>query len=107
LLGLCLGSGICRSPTRSGSHIGYFCEVASQRFESISLLIDLVCSADAAAPEKWHRRTPALQRMLQQERHHRRWEYQQSPIDEGTQQRSIYKLMGLTRSTLPDPSESF
>src|ERR1051325_1487208 len=58
----------CRSwcrPTRCSSPVRYFGEVAAQRFESVSLLIDLGCSPDAAAPEKWHRRTPALQCMLQ------------------------------------------
>jgi hypothetical protein len=60
-------------------------EVATQCFERVFLLIDFVGCTHATAAEKWHRRTPALKCMLQQESHHRRWECQQTPINKGTQ----------------------
>src|SRR5690242_6082452 len=49
---LCCGGR--SSPTGCSSIVRYFGEVAVQRFESISLLIDFVCSTDASAAEKWH-----------------------------------------------------
>src|SRR5689334_1898340 len=62
---------------------GHAIEIAAQRLESSTLLIDLVRSSEAEPPQDRDRRTPALDGMLKQEHRHGGRQHEPAAVSHG------------------------